>query len=393
MFRSLPVQLVLCLFGGLFLGDFLSTDLVRLFYTISVLLKDVLMVVLPFIIFSYLFAAVLSFEQKGLLMILAVVVLVILSNAATVLTSYGVAHLTFPLLGLKHVETLNTATGGLTPLWNLTIPSLLSPDKAMLLGLSAGIVCSFFKIPVARRFSFTLRDYATAFLKKSFIPLLPLYVLGFVLKIDRDGALGLLITHYGQIFVLSCLLIVVYIGFMYLIAARFNVRLFLAYVKEMLPAGLTGFSTMSSAASMPVTLAATERNLGQREYADFVIPTTVNIHLMGDGLNIALTGLALLVMTGKALPDFSTYLLFTFYYCVAKFSSAGVPGGGVIVILPVIQQYLGLSPEATTMLATIYILQDPILTASNVMGNGAFALVTSQLLWRHKKPCIERQAA
>ncbi len=393
MLKSLPFQLVICLLIGLLLGNYMSLDWVRFFYTLSVLLKDLLMLTLPVIIFSYLFAAILSFEESAPLMILGVIILVILSNAATVITSYGVAHVAFPLLGLRHLENLSAVADTVTPFWKMTVPTLLSPDRAMLSGLAVGILCTFLKSPRPRKIAFKLRDYSTLFLKKTFIPVLPIYVLGFVLKIDRDGALGMLIQHYGQIFLISCFLIVVYLGFLYLVAANFRFHVFWKYVKEMLPAGLTGFSTMSSAAAMPVTLEATEKNLGQREYADFVIPTTVNIHLMGDGLNISLTALALLVMTGHPLPALVPYLLFTFYYCITKFSCAGVPGGGVIVILPVVQQYLGLSAEATTMLATIYILQDPILTASNVMGNGAFALLSSRLLWRKKKAITEKCAA
>jgi Na+/H+-dicarboxylate symporter len=34
----------------------------------------------------------------------------------------------------------------------------------------------------------------------------------------------------------------------------------------------------------------------------------------------------------------------------------------------------------TSLLATIYILKDPILTATNVMGNGAFALLSRKVV-------------
>jgi len=86
-----------------------------------------------------------------------------------------------------------------------------------------------------------------------------------------------------------------------------------------------------------------------------------------------------MMMTGQPFPDFSTYLIFTIFYCLTKFSAAGVPGGGVLVILPVAQAYLGLSPEMATLLFTIYVLQDPLITAANVMGNGAFALITAKI--------------
>ena len=147
----------------------------------------------------------------------------------------------------------------------------------------------------------------------------------------------------------------------------------------MLPAGITGFSTMSSAAAMPVTLKATEKNTRNPQFAHLIVPTTVNIHMMGDALGIPLIGMAVLFFSGGALPSFEGYLSFVLYFCLAKFSAAGIPGGGVIVLLPVLQTHLGLTPEMTSLVATLYILQDPIFTGSNIMGNGAFALLIQKM--------------
>jgi Na+/H+-dicarboxylate symporter len=152
----------------------------------------------------------------------------------------------------------------------------------------------------------------------------------------------------------------------------------------MIPAGITGFSTMSSAATMPVTLEATEKNTGDEQFADLVIPTTVNIHLIGDALAIPIMALAVLSLSGLPLPSIENYLLFTFYFCLAKFSVAGIPGGGIFVMLPIMQKYLGLTPEMSTLMTTIYIVQDPIFTGANVMGNGAFALIVRKITRRDR---------
>ncbi len=378
--NNLPLQLLLCLGIGIFFGDFFSDQAVAYIYTASYLIKDLLMLALPVIIISYLLAALVSFEKQAPLLIMAILALVIISNAASVLTAYGVAQFTFPLLKGMTAHSLVTTQEAIHPIWMLGIPPILSPDRALLIGITIGLITNLIPSQAlgqfVKKWSFRLRDGTTRGLKRGFIPFLPIYVLGFVLKLDRDGSLGILVQNYGRVFVLSCFLIIAYIALLYAMAARFKGSVWLNFIREMVPAGLTGFSTMSSAATMPVTLAATEKNLQDRSYADFVIPTTVNIHLIGDGLNIALTSLALLVMAGQPLPGMHDYLYFTLYYCLAKFSCAGVPGGGVLVILPVAQTYLGLNPEMTSLLATIYILQDPILTSANVMGNGAFALLT-----------------
>ncbi len=231
------------------------------------------------------------------------------------------------------------------------------------------------------------RDYATVFLKKGFIPFLPLYVLGFVVKLSRDGQLAGLMHGYANTFLLSCVMIIAYLTFWYYVGSYFNVKKLISSVREMLPAGITGLTTMSSSATMPVTLEATQKNINDREFADFIIPTSVNAHLPGDGISITLTAMALLLMSGHALPTWSVFFVYVIHYCLVKFSAAGVPGGGVLVILPVVREYLGLDETSTTLLATIYILQDPILTSANVMGNGAFAMVAHRLL----KPFLRKE--
>ena len=90
-------------------------------------------------------------------------------------------------------------------------------------------------------------------------------------------------------------------------------------------------------------------------------------------LILFLTALALLVMSGQNfLVSILTYC--SLYIIASQNSLARESYSGVIVILPVIQSYLGLSSEITGLLATIYFCQDPILTSANVMGNGAFVL-------------------
>ena len=379
MLKNLPVQLIIAILLAFFLGNCLSADIIRFFFTLSCILKDILMGVLPFIIFSYIGAAILSMEQKAPLLILSILILVTLSNAFMVLLSYGIGVSVLPLIALGGTQGFATASGDIAPLFNLPIPALLPPDQAMLLGMAVGLIFSCIKAPAVNRFTQGLRHYVTLFLQKAFIPLLPVYVFGFVLKMEHEGILSHLIQNCGQVFGLLCVLILVYLSILYFMASGLRPARFIELVRTMVPAGITGFSTMSSAATMPVTLAATEKNTGNEQFAQLVIPTTVNIHLIGDALAIPILALAVLNLSGLPFPTFENYLLFTVYFCIAKFSVAGIPGGGIIVMLPLLQRYLGLTPEMASLLTTIYIIQDPLFTSANVMGNGAFALLIQKI--------------
>ncbi len=382
MLKSLPVQLILAIFAAFFLSDIFNLETIRFFFSVSCGLKEILMGVLPFVIFSYITAAILSMEQRAPWLIFSILALVTASNAFTVLVSYGVGVSLLPLLTFGGTSALSGIQDTVTPLFSLPIPEILAPDQSLLLGIIVGLLFSFIKVPAVTALAQNMRHYVTVFLQKAFIPLLPLYVFGFILKMDYEDTLMILIKNSGHIFGLVWIFILVYLALLYFIVSGFRLSRFFEIIRNMVPAGITGFSTMSSAATMPVTLAATEKNMGDDQFADLVIPTTVNIHLMGDALAIPILALAVLGLSGMPLPTFESYLLFVVYFCLAKFSVAGIPGGGIIVMLPILQKYLGLTPEMASLLTTIYIIQDPIFTSANVMGNGAFALLVRKITGR-----------
>jgi len=383
MLRSLPIQLIIAIVAAFFLSDVLNLFTTRFFFTISCALKEILMGVLPFVIFSYITAAILSMEQRAPLLILSIVVLVTLSNAFTVLVSYGVGINLLSLLTFEG-SSLNEIQDTVTPFFTLPTLEILAPDRSMVLGITVGLIFSFFRVPKITAITQALRHYVTLFLQKAFIPLLPFYVFGFILKMEHEGTISILIKNSGHIFGLLYIFILLYLALLYLIVSGFRFNRLLEIVRNMLPAALTGFSTMSSAATMPLTLAATEKNTNDEQFTNLIIPTTVNIHLMGDALAIPILALAVLSLSGMPLPTFESYLLFVLYFCLAKFSVAGIPGGGIIVMLPVLQKYLGLTPEMASLMTTIYIIQDPIFTSANVMGNGAFALLVRKITGRGK---------
>ncbi|AFB25901.1 cation:dicarboxylate symporter family transporter [Rickettsia rickettsii] len=79
---------------------------------------------------------------------------------------------------------------------------------------------------------------------------------------------------------------------------------------------------------------------------------------------------AILKSYGLAEPTLFNY--FTFYFVLAKFSVAAIPGGRIIVMRPILEQYLGFNTNMMSLITALYILFDPVITCANVLGNGAF---------------------
>lgn len=375
---SLPVRLVVAMAAAFFLSSQLDSSTVSIFYTISIILKDILMLLLPFVVFSYLCSAVLNLQGQATSLILGVFGLVIISNIINVFTAYGASYVLFSFLKPISLEAIKSQTP-IEALWRLPLSAILTADKAMLLGLIIGFVGNFTGVRLITQVVDKLKAWTTLALNITFIPFLPVYVFGFILKIGFEGALGTLATAYAPVFFLSLFTIQAYLFFWYAVGCNGNLKETFKAIRNMFPAWLTGFSTMSSAATLPVTLKCVENNTRNTQLTNFVVPATANVHMAGDGINITLTALALLVMSGSPLPTLSAFLAYVGAYVVTKFSGSGVPGGGMIILLPVVEKHLGLSSELCSLVATLYILQDSLMTASNVAGNGALAMIANKL--------------
>jgi Na+/H+-dicarboxylate symporter len=211
-----------------------------------------------------------------------------------------------------------------------------------------------------------------------------LFVAGFIIKLQSDGVIGMLIRDYALIFAVVALTQFSYIAAIYLLVNKFKITKFLSSIKNMLPAAIAGFSTMSSAAAMPLTIIGAEKNSQNKDLAGSVIPATVNVHLIGDCFAIPIFAYAVLKNFGMSEPTFLAYITFAFYFVLAKFSVAAIPGGGILVMLPILESYLGFDATMLSLITALYILFDPVITCANVLGNGGFAMVIGKL-WRIKK--------
>lgn len=388
--NQLPVQLVLCIILAFLLGQVLNVFYISLFYSISSSFIGSLIFVLPFMIFSFIFQALINSARGSLFLILFIFAGVTVSNCLALIIGYIFGQTFLPYFDFTHSpDFIDKFNSQVQPLFSFQLPQLMGTEKALALGLSGGIAMSFLKDgqPIKlfiQNLANQLNRIITLFLQKIFMPLLPLYVFGFCLKLSYDNALINLFEQFGKVFLLSMGLVVIYLFFLYFIGSGGDLKKVFANMGTMFPAGLMGFSTMSSAVTMPVTLNCVEKITQDRNFTRLIIPSTANIHMLGDDLNLVVISMALLSIFGMPWPDTSILVSFVFAFSLAKLSCVGVPGASVLVILPVLQNYLGFSPEMISILTTIYILQDSFGTAANVMGNGAFALIIQRLFARLK---------
>jgi len=391
--KQLPIQLIISIVASLILGQVLGELIISIFYTISSCLIQVLLFILPIMVFGFIFKALVNIKHGSFLLIALIFVGVTLSNCIALTVAYLFGKTFLPFLGLTFSSDFATNfSSKIVPFVTFNLMPIIKTEKALLLGIISGCMINVLNEsnPLKKLGTIGamyLVEAVSFFLQKIFIPLLPLYVFGFCLKLSYDKVLITLFEQYGKVFFLSMILVVAYICILYILGAAGNLKKAKKDMKAMLPAGLTAFSTMSSAATMPVTLQCTEKTTKDPDLSNLIIPSTANIHMLGDDLTIVITAMSLLSIFGLPWPSPVQFLPFCLSFSIAKLSCVGVPGASVLVILPVLQQHLGFTPVMISILTTIYTLQDSFGTAANVMGNGAFALIIQRILACIRKLC------
>ena len=381
LLRSTPFQLLLCILAASLFGELLPLSWVRGAYTLSLFFIDCVLFILPVMIFSYMFNALIAVDEKGPVLVFSLIGLICLSNATALCFAYGVGSIVIPHLAV-HV-TLDGMASTIEPYFRMPLKHGLRSDFVAL----AAFVLSFICVKTRSTIQFSnnfislvhkLQTFISVFLKKAFLPLLPLYVLGFMLKMEAQGSLTFLYTKYLPVFALNVGVSLVYVLILYKVISVWYPPM-KTLIFNMLPAGITGFSTMSGAVTMPVTLECTTKNANNPTLAQMVIPTTSNMHMLGDDITITLTALTLLMVSGVPIPSFIDFIPYIIGFCIAKLACVGIAGASLLVVLPVLKEHLGFSSEMVSLITTLYVLHDPFGTFHNVMGNGAFALAVEKI--------------
>ncbi|MDR1906929.1 MAG: dicarboxylate/amino acid:cation symporter [Puniceicoccales bacterium] len=267
---------------------------------------------------------------------------------------------------------------------SFNLPSIISNDMALL----SGVICGTFSGLIQRDIGKTMTQVFDGFIKyffKILIPLMPLFIVGTALKLQNDKMLSSIWTKYWIIMVIFILSAYGYVLLQFFLLSGFNFKKFALYLKNITPAIITGFGSMSSAAALPLSIRAAEENSTNKNNAAIIVPSTVNIHLVGDCFFIPMLALTILLSFGLPLPDFSKYLMFAMHFVLAKFAVAAVPGGGILVMLPILQTYLDFNAEMLGLITALYVLFDPIITACNVAGNGATAILFDKITLLSRK--------
>ncbi|UJH92912.1 dicarboxylate/amino acid:cation symporter [Antarcticibacterium sp. 1MA-6-2] len=149
------------------------------------------------------------------------------------------------------------------------------------------------------------------------------------------------------------------------------------FFKGIAPAQLLGFSTSSSAATLPVTMERVEEHLGvHKEVSSFVLPIGATINMDGTSLYQAVAAVFIAQAFGMDL-SLGAQLGIIATATLASIGSAAVPGAGMVMLVIVLAQ-AGI-PEAG--LALIFAVDRPLdmcRTTVNITGDAAVSMMVAK---------------
>ena len=385
---NLSIQFLVLLILSSVFGSYLPEIVIRFFYTISLIIRDILFFLLPMITFCCLFSCFSNIKNNNTIKIMGfLLVIVFASNYFSTILAFIIGSCIFIEFNKDNFGILKDI-GELLPLWEFKITPWVANDVALLVGLGLGYLSSFSRVSFLIKIHNQSGKLVTWFLTKLFVPILSLFALGFILKIQCSNTFISSMHSYISLMGVIALTYAFYILFLFAIAANFNFKSWVFYLKNVVPVMFTALSTMSSLITMPVTLRAAEKNTNNENFMRLVIPATVNVHTIGLAIGIPLIALTILTDFGHAHPSFMAYSKFALFFVLAQFAIAAVPGSGILIMVPLLEKYLGFTSEMSALIVALYILFDPIETVANTLGNSAFAIILHNLTTRLKVPLL-----
>ncbi|WP_036817781.1 cation:dicarboxylate symporter family transporter, partial [Photobacterium sanctipauli] len=263
----------------------------------------------------------------------------------------------------------------LTSFITLEIPPMFGVMTALATAFLFGLGISVTDSKPLKALAEDGRSIIDLLLAKVIIPLLPFYISGVFAEMAADGTVFSTLKTFGMVLALAIFMHWVWITIQYTVTGLALGYSPLKLVKNMLPAYFTAIGTMSSAATIPVTLRQTKENGVNDSIANFTIPLCATIHLSGSTITLVTCSTAVMALSQHiAIPSLIEMLPFIMMLGVTMIAAPGAPGGAVMAALGLMSTMLGFGEAELALMIALYMAQDSFGTACNITGDGAISL-------------------
>lgn len=384
---SLIGRIVVCLVLGILIGlgcQAIELEVpIKILVTISGLFGNFLSFIIPLIIIAFIVPGIASLGKKSGKGLLITTILAYISTITAGILAYLVSMAILPKF-LKGNILIGEQVQGVSAIFTIEMPAIMNVMSALILAFILGIGLSKIEdsklLVVFEEFS----EIVLKVIKGILIPFVPVYIGCIFANLAYNGEIVETLRSFAIVYVVLFSLQAIYILLQYLIAGSIKKENPFKLLKNMIPAYLTAVGTQSSAATIPVTLESVRKNNVSDEVKDFVVPLCATIHLAGDTITLVVTSMAVMYMNGQE-PTFKAILPFIFMLGVTMIAAPGIPGGGVMAALGLLETMFGFGTVEKPIMIALHAAQDSFGTATNITGDGAIAIIVDYILNKKNK--------
>ncbi len=388
-------RLIIAIIVGIIVGFFFPQWVGNLLYTVSEIFGQLLMFVVPLIILGFIIPGLAELAQSPGKLLGATAGLAYLTTVAMGAIAFLVGMAVIPALAPELMVIDEEA--GLSRYLEIEIQPIIGVMTALVtafvFGLGAHALRRRNSNSVLFNFMDEVREVTRMVIRKLIIPFLPLYIAGIFANMAAEGVVFETLAVFGPLFVLVIALQIGFLLVYFFIASRVSPENRpLQSLRKMLPAYTTALGTVSSAATMPVTLQSAKTLNVEEDIPDFTVPLCATIHLTGSTIALVLSAVTVYVMQ-IGTPALTEFIPFILLLALVMIGAPGVPGGAVMAALGIMQVTLGFTEAQLALMIALYMGQDPFGTACNVTGDGGIAIMINKLAQRLKRKGGGAQAA
>ncbi|MDG2090448.1 MAG: cation:dicarboxylase symporter family transporter [Gammaproteobacteria bacterium] len=378
---KLILKLLLGIVVGLLIGLLAPESIIRLLVTIQTVIGAFIVFLIPLIILFFITHGISSLPHSSGKLLGLTIGTAYVSTIIATLIACSIALLLLPML-LNGVEpdAINVEAQDILPFIEFKVEPVMDVITALLMAFLFGIGIQF--TSTSERTT-ALKDIVSQgkvivelAIRKVVIPLLPFYIAGIFTDLAASGTAFVYLYTFAKVLILAIVLHWLWILVLYALAALVSGRNMFSLIKVMLPAYVTAIGTMSSAATIPVTLRQAQKNNISEPTREFVIPLCASIHLSGSSITIITCAVAVMLLT-PSLPTPGLLMLIPFILTlgVITIAAPGVPGGTILAALGILASILGFDEATLALMIALFLAQDSFGTACNILGDGAIAVI------------------
>lgn len=377
-FNSLVFKLAVGIVAGIFVGMYANEAVISIIIAIRKIFGDLIGYVVPLIILGFITPAIVSLKNSAGKILTTTLVICYISSIGAAFFSMFAGHMIIPHLNIASEAGAGKALPEM--LFKLSISPIMPVMTALVTSIVFGLAVLWTNSKTWESMLLEFNKIVLFIVDKLVITILPFYIFTSFAALSYEGS----IIKELPVFLTVILIVIVghfiWMALLYTIGGAISKTNPAEVFKHYGPAYVTALGTMSSAATLSVALrcAGKSKTLDEK-IKDFVIPLCANTHLCGSVLTEVFFVMTVSQILYGQLPAFGTMVTFILLLGIFAIAAPGVPGGTVVASLGLLISVVGFDDAGTTLMLSIFALQDSFGTACNVTGDGAIALMVTGL--------------